>query len=79
GEELDEFLFKLSGEHDLFDAPRSMTRSAKNFVSLPEKQLITIKDTAMEHLSSWQSYEVEQVTQDNDLDPSMFRDGSNST
>ncbi|TON15491.1 hypothetical protein CGH62_27260, partial [Vibrio parahaemolyticus] len=25
------------------------------------------------------SYEVEQVTQDNDLDPSMFRDGSNST
>ncbi|TOL29553.1 hypothetical protein CGH99_25355, partial [Vibrio parahaemolyticus] len=60
-------------------APRSMTRSAKNFVSLPEKQLITIKDTAMEHLSSWQSYEVEQVTQDNDLDPSMFRDGSNST
>ncbi|MGL6260396.1 type IV secretory system conjugative DNA transfer family protein [Vibrio sp. WXL210] len=79
GDELDEFLFKLSGEHDLFDAPRSMTRSSKNFASLPEKQLITIKDTAMEHLSSWQSYDVEQVTKQNDIDPAMFRDGSNST
>lgn len=79
GEEMDAFMYKLSGQHDLFDVPRSMIRSYKNFDSLPEKQLITIKDTAMEHLSSWQSYEVEQVTQRNDIDPSMFRDGSNTT